>query len=292
MHYSRVPTLIAELCSDPSTRFLERTDALFQQLDKLDREAITTHVEYGGVIPESYSHDSSEEKLFAKYCDFLLAKALNILGMAASVIKERADAADVIARTNTYSLVGDAKAFRLSRTAKNQKDFKIEALNQWKAQSDFACLACPLYQYPTKTSQIYGQAIRYNVTLLSFTHLGFLLRAERIQAKELHRLWQVSGGLTSGQKAVPYWNAVSRQVAKIAGKPIEEWEKYLSESKKLLHEQAKHQLVFWETEKRRIRGLDHDEAVEALITALRIENNISLITRTIADLEELIAEID
>ena len=292
MKYSRIPKLINELCSEVSTDFSERTAALFQQLDQLDREAITTHVEYGGVIPESFSHDSSQEKLFAKNCDYLLAKALTILGMNSSVIKERADAADVIANTNNYSLVGDAKAFRLSRTAKNQKDFKIEALNQWKKDADFACLVCPLYQCPTTTSQIYGQAIRYNVTILSFTHLGFLLRSDKIKPQELHKLWQLSGGLTSDQKAVPYWNAVSHQVAKIAGRSIEDWDAYLTQSKKLLHEQAKSQLVFWENEKVRIRGLNHDEAVEALITALRIDSNISLIARTIADLEELIAEID
>ena len=35
----------------------------------------------------------------------------------------------------TYSLVADAKAFRLSRTAKNQKDFKVQAMDglAWRA---------------------------------------------------------------------------------------------------------------------------------------------------------------
>lgn len=292
MDYSTVPALIAKICGDEATTFKERTELLFAKLNVLDRAGVTAHIEYGGVIPESYSHDSSEEKLFAKYCDYLLARALGELGMKSEVIEERADSADVSAQVRKYSLVGDAKAFRLSRTAKNQKDFKVEALNQWKKDSDYACLVCPLYQYPTKTSQIYDQAIRYNVTLLSFTHLGFLLRAEKIKTDEFDKIWKVSSTLASGKEAVPYWSAVSRQVAAGAGKSIEEWEKYLLESKGLLYKQAKEQLAFWESEKERIRRMEHDEAVEALIAALRIDSNISMITRTIAELEELITEID
>jgi HindIII restriction endonuclease len=212
--------------------------------------------------------------------------------MRSTVIEERADSADVIAETVNYRLVGDAKAFRLSRTAKNQKDFKVEALNSWKKGADYACLVCPLYQYPTKTSQIYDQAIRYNVTLLSFTHLGFLLRAESLNQKEFDKIWSVSGSLGSGKEAAPYWKAISQQVALAGRRSIEEWDKYLLGSKKLLHEQAKLQLAFWESKKETIRRLNHDEAVEALISALRIDSNIAMITGTIADLEELITEID
>jgi hypothetical protein len=292
MDPTKVPALIAKICGDEATSFKERTEQLFEQLEDLDHDAVVEHVEYAGVIPESYSHDSSEEKLFAKYCDYLLAKALAELGMKSSVIEERADAADVSASIRKYSVVGDAKAFRLSRTAKNQKDFKVEALNQWKKHADYACLVCPLYQYPTKTSQIYDQAIRYNVTLLSFTHLGFLLRADKINPDEFDKIWKVSGTLTSGKEAVPYWNAMSRQVARAANSSVEDWDKYLLDSKRILHEQAKVELQFWESEKERIRRMSHDEAVEALIAALRIDSNISMITRTIADLEELIAETE
>lgn len=292
MKYSNVPALIAKICGNEPTTFKDRTELLFDSLKLMDRETVIAHIEYGGVIPESYPHDSSEEKLYAKYCDYLLAKALAELGMQSKVIDERADSADVIAEIRNYSLVGDAKAFRLSRTAKNQKDFKVEALNQWKKDSNYACLVCPLYQYPTKTSQIYHQAIRYNVTLLSFSHLAFLLRSDKIHSKEFDRIWQISSTLPPGKEAVPYWNAMSRQVAAAAGKSIEEWDKYLLRSKKLLHEQATEQLAFWESEKQRIRRMDHDEAVEALISARRIDSNISMITQTIADLEELITEID
>lgn len=66
-----------------------------------------------GVIPEAFDHDSSEEKLWAKYCDILLAMALRSLGLESSVIRARGNSADVLATSASYTVVGDAKAFRL-----------------------------------------------------------------------------------------------------------------------------------------------------------------------------------
>lgn len=105
-----------------------------------------------GIIPELFAHDSSEEKLWAKYCDILLAEALTFLGVQAEVLRARGNSADVFGKAAGYSIVGDAKAFRLSRTAKNQKDFKINALDDWRKDSTYACLIAPLYQYPTGRS--------------------------------------------------------------------------------------------------------------------------------------------
>lgn len=48
-----------------------------------------------GNIPESYGHDTSEEKLYSKYTDCLLSLAYSSLGLKSLVLKERADAADV-----------------------------------------------------------------------------------------------------------------------------------------------------------------------------------------------------
>ncbi|MBB3175537.1 type II restriction enzyme [Endobacter medicaginis] len=292
MHYRDVYSLISDICADTSTDFKARAAILSDAIATLTDDDVLNHIEYGGVIPESYAHDSSEEKMFAKYCDILLARALTLLGLKASVLEERSDAADVTGSTDKYVIVGDAKAFRLSRTAKNQKDFKVEALNQWKKGADYALLACPLYQYPTRTSQIYDQAIRYNVALLSFTHLGFLIRSRPADPNALASLWSISTGLTSGKDAIPYWNAVSKEVCRIADKTVEEWDKYLEASKRFTLEQAQEQKTFWEAEKVRISKFDHHEAVAALIKALRIDNNISLISRTISDLEEITSEID
>src|ERR1039458_10300724 len=91
--------------------------------------ALLDHLRLCGAIPESYGHDTSEEKLYSKYTDILLAIAFRHLGLTSLVLTERADAADVEVVSPSFSFVADAKAFRLSRTAKNQKDFKIQAMD-------------------------------------------------------------------------------------------------------------------------------------------------------------------
>ena len=93
--------------------------------------ALLDHLHLCGAIPEQYGRDSSEEKLYSKYTDALLAAAFRQLGLVSLVLSERADAADVEAVAKDYSLVADAKVFLLSRTAKNQKDFKVEAMHGW-----------------------------------------------------------------------------------------------------------------------------------------------------------------
>lgn len=125
-------------------------------IDKLEKElcaeiethgisSLIDHLRLCGNIPESYGHDTSEEKLYSKYTDCLLSLAFNALGLKSLVLKERADAADVEVFANDYSFVADAKAFRLSRTAKNQKDFKVQAMNGWKRGKVHAMVVCPIY---------------------------------------------------------------------------------------------------------------------------------------------------
>ncbi len=128
----------------------QRIDAeLSAEVEKEGSQAILDHLRLCGSIPEKYGHDTSEEKLYSKYTDALLATALRYVSPNAIVLTERADAADVEAVAPTFALVGDAKVFRLSRTAKNQKDFKIEAMHGWKRGKPHAMVVCPIY--PSKS---------------------------------------------------------------------------------------------------------------------------------------------
>ena len=114
-----------------------------------------------GTIPESLEHDSTAEKLFSKISDAVLARAFREIGLKSTVLKERGDSADVLAQSpiHGYTLVADAKAFRMSRTAKNQKDFKVAALSGWRKDYNYAVLCSPYFQYPSSSSQIYAQAL-------------------------------------------------------------------------------------------------------------------------------------
>ncbi|MCM1517897.1 MAG: HindIII family type II restriction endonuclease [Pseudoflavonifractor sp.] len=130
-----------------------------------------------GAIPEDIGHDSTEEKLYTKVSDILLAKSLLELNLEATVLSQRAGCADVVAQSHyhKYSLVGDAKAFRLSRTARNAKDYKVNSMAVWRGDSEYSVLVCPYFQYPKSNSQIYKEALSGNVTLFSWEYLYILL---------------------------------------------------------------------------------------------------------------------
>ena len=107
-------------------------------------KVLVDHLRVCGAIPERYGHDSSEEKLYSKYTDAVICEALNAIGLNSVVLDARADSADVQAHAPLgFSLVADAKAFRLSRTAKNQKDFKVQAMDGWRHGLDHALIVCP-----------------------------------------------------------------------------------------------------------------------------------------------------
>lgn len=139
-------------------------------------------------IPEAIPHDSTEEKVFSKASDCVLARAFREIGLKSVVLKARGDSADVMAESSIwgYTLVADAKAFRLSRTAKNQKDYKVVALSGWRQDSEYAVLCAPYFHYPSRSSQIYAQALSHNVCLLSWEHLIFLIEQGVKESSELN----------------------------------------------------------------------------------------------------------
>ena len=232
-----------------------------------------------GIIPELLEHDSSAEKLWAKYCDILLAQTWTHLSIPAEVLRARGDSADVFGRTHNYSIVGDAKAFRLSRTAKNQKDFKVQALNDWRKSNTYACLVSPLYQYPQRASQIYEQAIERNVTLLSYTHLKFLLDCTKGQ--NLDPLWRIGSELPKSKNAQQYWKAVDETTRKIAGESEETLSSYKQETIDKIKQLGKEGIDYWETRIAAYKQLSQEEAVARLIKAEKVETKIGTIKKAI-----------
>lgn len=118
-------------------------EEMAQEITTNGIDTLIGHLRLCGAIPEQYDHDSSEEKLYSKYTDIVLSESYEAIGLTSLVLTERADAADVECVAKDYSFVADAKAFRLSRTAKNQKDFKVEAMNGWKKGKPYAMVVCP-----------------------------------------------------------------------------------------------------------------------------------------------------
>ncbi len=259
---------------------------LEKHLSTLSRQTLGENLIECGILPEMFAHDSSEEKLWAKFSDIILARALNFLGIEAQVLGARGNSADVYAQTRNYTIVGDAKTFRLSRTAKNQKDFKVTALDTWRKGNNFALLLAPLLQYPTKISQIYTQAIDKNVTLLSYTHLHFLL--DFYTGQDLQSLWETGQRLASiSEKAAHpsaqiYWAEIDRVVCQIVGQNGEKLQEYKQLEIAKTKEVGNEGIAFWQNKIASYQGLSQAEAIVRLIKAEKIEAKIKTIQKAIS----------
>ncbi|MEO0042481.1 MAG: hypothetical protein RL329_1929 [Bacteroidota bacterium] len=84
---------------------------LEQHLLNTSKQDLSENLIECGILPEMFEHDSSEEKLWAKFSDILLAKALTFLDIEAHVLGARGNSADVFGKNDYYTIVGDAKTF-------------------------------------------------------------------------------------------------------------------------------------------------------------------------------------
>jgi type II restriction enzyme len=231
-------------------------------------------------MPEQYKRDSSEEKLYSKYTDAVISESLNAIGLNSILIDTRADAADVQARGRLYSLVADAKAFRLSRTAKNQKDFKVQAMDGWRGGLDYAVVVCPIYHLPTRTSQIYQQAIVRNVCILSYSHLaalvGLAIRQGALVAEVgFQTMVESVSVLHPSKNAVDYWTGVNRALVDALGQDPDLWTSEKSASIEAFQIVKEESLLYLRTERNRLLGFSHQEALNELIRLAGIDSGIA-----------------
>jgi type II restriction enzyme len=281
---------IAEI-SRLSGNFGVDADRVAQEISaEIQREgsaSLLGHLRLCGAIPEGYGHDSSEEKLYSKYTDIVIHEAYTAMGFTSLVLKERADAADVECVCNAYSFVADAKAFRLSRTAKNQKDFKIQAMDNWKRGRTFAMVVCPVYQLPSRTSQIYQQAAARSVCICTYTHLAVLVRyAETFGQGHaiylLHEVFRSVEAMNPSKDAGVYWQILNRTFLDADDRVANIWreEKMASvESIKTAREEA---LTFLAKERERIMKLSREDAVKEVLKWRKIDNRIQAV-KSVAD---------
>ena len=269
-----------------SGNFVEDADRLENELEeeikKTGVSVLVDHLRLCGNIPESYGHDSSEEKLYSKYTDCLLSISYTKLGLKSLVLKERADAADVEAFAKKYSFVADAKSFRLSRTAKNQKDFKVQAMDGWKRGKPYAMVVCPIYQLPNTSSQIYQQATTGNVCVFTYSHLALLLKYSEVDGKEkaqqlLEKIFKTIPAINPSKNATDYWLVINRTILSFSNKIESLWgseKKAATESISIAKEEA---LTFLAMEREKIMRMSHQEALKELIIVHKIESKIKTI---------------
>lgn len=285
--------LLTQLNQCQNLSFVEATkqiDNYIQQLSKIEFLDILIHI---GIIPESIEHDSTAEKLFSKASDSVLSRAFQEIGLQSTVLSERADSADVVAKSviYDYDLVADAKAFRLSRTAKNQKDFKVEALSNWRKDSNYAVLASPYFQYPNTSSQIYAQALNKNVCLLSWEHLLFLISNNIKENKKLNLslLWNFSQihsqNCTIANQKQNFLSDFNHHFCEMIGVQINEFHQYLSKQILSIKNRGETEKQFWILEETKIKNYTHEQAIAELLLTKKIDSKIKQIDKYIKGLK-------
>jgi len=279
MNRTDIIDVIFELADNP-----QGFDEIEQEISESSEEIINNNLVDCGVLPEVFSHNSSEEKLWAKYSDILISESFSHLGLDSEVLGARGNSADVLAKTDNYSLVADAKTFRLSRTSKNQKDFKVEALDNWRRDKNYSVLVAPLFQYPSTHSQVFSQAIKRNVTLFSYIHLRFLL--ERDEIPNLEKIWNIGNLLKEENEeesynlAQPYWDKMDEIITEIVGADLIEIAKYKKQAAKRFQELGEEGIGYWESKIEEFKSLPKEEAIKLLIEAKKIDKKIIRIRKT------------
>lgn len=298
----RLLSLIDEKAGDPDISFDDKAKAIHALVSALNGSDLAQLLGEAGFIPEGYGIDSSEEKVYAKAMDILVAESLTRVGYDSKVADERSNSADVAAtlsKGKSHTLVLDAKAFRLSRTALNPKDYKIEALNTWRKDANFACLVAPLAGFPPGNSRLYKEAITFDVTLLTFSHLQFLIGHKLPSLDALYRLWDVSAEL---KKKVPehpiaeeYWAALDNVFCEVLGVKLDDWKAARKNYFAAMLEIADEQVAFFEQQKKNVEAMSLEQLIPLAINVMGFDQKIAVIKkkkRMASDLLELLEEIE
>lgn len=275
---------------DESNDFKKIATPVKDYLDKISKEEFIFILDNIGIIPEKIEHDSTEEKLYSKVSDIVLSKAFQYLGMKSIAVSERGDAADVLAESivgHNYSLVADAKCFRLSRTAKNQKDFKVSNLSDWRgSENEYAVLVSPYFQYPSKKSQIYSKALDHNVCLFTWEQMSILLKndIEETNVFTLETLWNASS-MIAKDKSLAYANRENCFIDKMDAYVMKKLGMSKDKYYDLLYhnytgtsiERCDNEIKYWKSEIKIIEGYTKEQAVKELISAKKINEKIDSI---------------
>ncbi len=183
-------------------------------------------------------------------------------------------------------IMRDAKCFRLSRTAKNQKDFKVANLSDWRgSENEYAVLVAPYFQYPQTKSQIYSKALEYNVCLLTWEHFSLMLEhgVRETDSFSLESLWNASQ-MMARDKSLAFANAQScflpkmdTFVAKKIGIGDSDYREELFAYRRFIVYRGKIEISFWEKKIQEINGYTREKAIEELILAKKLNEKIGAI---------------
>jgi hypothetical protein len=148
-------------------------------------------------------------------------------------------------------------------------------------------VVCPVYQLPSRASQIYQQAAARSVCIGTYSHLAVLVRFADIKGNNqamniLHEIFKSVESMNPSKDASDYWQVVNRKMLSFDGVLSNFWrdEKQASlESIQISREEA---LAFLAKERERIMKLSKEEAIKEVLKSSKIANKIRAI-RSVGD---------
>lgn len=283
--------LIKEL-SESEIDFKSAGELIEKFVNGQDKDGIIELVRFIGILPEAIKASSSQEKLFSKAGDIILAKSFRLLNLNAKPLEQRGNAGDVLALSIefNYGIIADAKSFRLSRTAKNQKDFKVKALSEWREDKDYAVLVAPFFQYPSDTSQIYKQSLDENVLLFSWEHLSIMLQLNLSETSSLslEQLWNFplkhrkrTTVENANKNFMSDFNLYFMDLFKLEKEQLQE---LLQIEISKIKERSISEIDYWENQIERIKSFSREEAIEELLKEINISAKLKTIDKFVKGL--------
>lgn len=216
---------------------------------KYDDEKFCKLLSCAGFIPDLYKSDSSEETLFSKLTEILVAEWAERMGFKSNVVKTKSSYEDINFSISEKIIVCDAKSFRLGRSqqAPNVKDFlKPADIQKWLNRHENGLgglITFPDTHDWTESSDVYLYCTDKNcpTVILSYVHLALILHfCNKHSAKKLKQLWnyeklfpkplnrKISGG---NRKA--YWSVINSKIISVLDISESDFIIYFEQCKKL-----------------------------------------------------------
>ena len=235
--------------------------------EEMDDQRFERLLTISGFIPDLYLSDSSQETLFSKMVECLVAEWARRMGFSGEIIKQKASYEDVKITIDSRIVVCDAKSFRLGRSqaAPNPKDFlKLEDIRKWMDR--YSSSIGGLVTYPckhewTKGSDIYQYCSTADAptVMLPYKYLSYLLHHKgSFSVNDLTNLWdykrifpdKLPQTMAGGNKT-PYWNKIDAEIVKITGTSKETLRAYMDAAGALIADCVNKNIAFLQNERRK-----------------------------------------
>ena len=212
-------------------------------LNKLSNDDFIEQLIFLGYIPDLYKSDSSEETLYTKLTEVMVAEWANRMGYQGKYVKQKSRYEDVDITTAFGTIVCDAKSFRLGRSQKapNVKDFvKPEDYRKWlKRHSNGigGLVAYPcLHEWTGKSDAFkYCSSHSTPIIMLPYKYLAYMLLIKENHKIEIEKLWNLSKIFPKEvDNSSDYWEYMNKAVIEATHSSEKELKDFLYKANEII----------------------------------------------------------